>query len=59
MLQEKMRTEVRWITKWEKRGVLQPEEHCTKTGDWVMEVMHTKHPDTQPPSADSLDTYTG
>ena len=48
---------VRWITEREKGGVLLPEETCTKTGERVMEVLRTKHPDARPPSAESLDAY--
>ena len=40
------------------RGVLQPDDHCTKTGERVMEVLRTKHPDARPTSAASLDAYT-
>ena len=59
MLRGKLRTAVRWITEQEKGGVLQPEGHCTKTGDRVFEVLHTKHPDARPPSAACLDAYLG
>ena len=38
---------------------MQPAEHCTKTGDRVMEVLRTKHPNKRPLSAASQDTYTG
>ena len=55
----KLRTAVRWITEREKGGFLQPEEHCTKTGDRVLEVLHAKHPDAWPPSAACLDAYPG
>ena len=37
--------------------MLQPTELCTKTGDRVMGLLHTKHPDSRPPTAASLDTY--
>ena len=37
--------------------MLQPDDHCTKTGKRVMEVLHTKHPDARPLSAASLDAY--
>ena len=53
----KLRTATRWITEREKGGVLLPEEHCTKTGEHVLEVIRTKHPDSRPPSAACLDTY--
>ena len=57
VLRGKLRTAVRWITEREKGGVLLPEETCTKTGERVMEVLHTKHQDALPPSAESLDAY--
>ena len=46
-----------WITEREKGGVLQPDDHCTKTGERVMEVLCTKHPDARPPLAACLDAY--
>ena len=48
-----------WITEQEMGGMMQLEGHCTKTGDRMMEVLRTKNMDTSPPSAASLDTYTG
>ena len=39
--------------------MLQPEGHCTKTGDRVLEVLQAKHPDARPPSAACLDAYPG
>ena len=48
---------MRWITERKKGGVLQPDDHCTKTGELVMEVLRTKHPDARPLSAASLDAY--
>ena len=51
VLRGKLRTAVRWITEWEKGGVLLPEDNCTKTVELVMEVLRTKHPDACPPSA--------
>ena len=41
----------------ETGGVLHPTERCTKTGERVMEVLHTKHPEYCPPTAASLDSY--
>ena len=38
-------------------SVVQPTELCTNTGERVMEVLRTKHPDARPPTATSLDTY--
>ena len=43
----------------QKRGVLLPEEQCTKTGGRLLEVLHTKNPDARPPSAACLDAYLG
>ena len=57
VLSGKFRTELRWITEREKGGVLLPEETCTKTGERLMEVLRTKHPDACPPSAESLYAY--
>ena len=49
---------MRWITEIKKGGVLQPDDHCTKMGERVMEVLCTKHPDARPPPlAASLDIY--
>ena len=57
VLRGNLRTAVRWITEQEKRGVLHPKEHCTKTGERLMEVLHTKNPDARPLSTAILDTY--
>ena len=55
----KLRTAVRWITEREKGGIIQPEGHCTNTGDLVLEVLHAKHPDARSPSDACLDAYPG
>ena len=34
-----------------------PRDKFTNNGERVMEVLHTKHPDSRPPSATSLDAY--
>ena len=57
VLRGKLRTAVRWIMEREKGGVLQPDDHCTKTGERMMEVFRTKHSDARPPPAVCLDTY--
>ena len=57
VLYRKIRTAVRWITKREKGEVLLPEGKCTETGEHVMELLRTKHPDACPPTAASLDAY--
>ena len=53
----KLQTVVWWITERETRGVLQPAERCTKTGNRVMEVLRTKHPEALSPTAAKLDSY--
>ena len=50
-------TAVRWITERDTGRVLQPKERYTKTGEQVMEVLRAKHPDSQTPTAESLDSY--
>ena len=37
--------------------MLQSAERCTKTGERVMEVLHTKYLETCPPTATSMDSY--
>ena len=59
VLRGKLWSEVRWIMERDTGGVLQPGERCTKTGDRVMEVLRTKHPEARTPTAESLDCYTG
>ena len=48
---------MQWITEQETGGVLQPWDQCTKTGDWVTEVLRAKDPEAQTPTAASLDSY--
>ena len=50
---------VRWITEQEKGGTLQPGENCTKSEKKVLEVLRSKNPGVRPPSADSLESYSG
>ena len=57
VLRGKLRTAVRWITKQDTGGVLQPGDRCTKTGDRVMEVLRAKHPEARTPTAVSLESY--
>ena len=59
VLRRKLRTAVRWITEMEAGGFLQPGDRCTKTGDRVMEVLCTKHPEAWTPTSESLDSYPG
>ena len=55
VLRRKLRTAVRCITEPEMGEVLLPEEQCIKTGERVLEVLRTKHPDARPPSAACFD----
>ena len=48
VLRGKLRTTVWWITERDTGGVLQPAERCAKTGERVMEVLHTNHPEARP-----------
>ena len=57
VLRRKLRTAVRWITKRDTGKVLQPRDRCTKTGDWVVEVLRSKHPEAWTPTAASLYSY--
>ena len=57
MLQWNLRKTVEWIMEQETGVLLQTEEMCTKTGERVMEVMHTKQPDARPPAAANVDIY--
>ena len=57
VLRGKLQTAVRCITELETGGMLQPADMFTKTGERVMEVLCTTHPDALPPTAASLDTY--
>ena len=57
VLHRKLQTAVSWITEREMGGVLQPGDRCTKTGDRVMEVLRSKHPEARTPTAASLDSY--
>ena len=59
VLRGKLWSEVRWITGRETGGVLQPGERCKKTGDRVLEVLCTKHPEAWTPTAACLEIYTG
>ena len=57
VLRGKLWTAVRWITERENGGVVLPEDNCMKTGERVMEVLRTKHPNARPPLAACLDAY--
>ena len=57
VLHGKLRTAVRWKTERETGGILHPGDWCTKTGDWLMEVLCSKKPEARKPNAVSLDLY--
>ena len=57
VLRGKLRAAVRWITESKTGGVLHPGDRCTKTGDQVMEVLRSNHPEARTPTAASLDSY--
>ena len=50
---------MRWITERETGGVLKTGDRYMKTGDRVMEVLRTKQPEAQIPTAANLDSYPG
>ena len=54
VLRGKMCLAVFWMTEREKGGVLHPEETCTKTGKFILEVLRSKHPEARPLTAQSL-----
>ena len=57
VLQGKLHTVVRRMKEPETGGVLQPVERCINTGERVMELLRTKHPEAFPPTADSLYSF--
>ena len=57
VLQGKLQTALSWITDRETGGFLQPGDRCTKTGDQVVEVLRSKHPEAQTTTAASLDSW--
>ncbi len=57
VLQGKLRSAVRWLTDREKGGVLLPDDVDEKTGESVIDVLQSKHPDAQVPDAAELEDY--
>eukprot|EP00957_Ditylum_brightwellii_P020871 1574345-Ditylum_brightwellii.AAC.1 len=45
LFQGKLCQAVCWLTGWEKRGLLSPNDRCTKSGEVVSEVLRSKHPE--------------
>jgi hypothetical protein len=58
MLRGEVRSAVRYLTDREKGGVMLPKDIDEKTGDTVIEVLRSKHPDAKTPSLTSLSSYT-
>ena len=54
-----IRGAVQWITERERGSVFQPRNMCTKTGETVLQVLHSKHLEVQPETAASNDIYAG
>jgi hypothetical protein len=57
VLQGKLRTAVQWVTEGEKGGVLLPDNMDAKPGEWVIDVLQSKHPDARVPEASKLEDY--
>ena len=57
VLQGKLQAAVRWITEREKGGILLPDEKDEKTGDTVLDVLQSKHPEAQIPDAKNFKAY--
>ena len=50
-------TEVRWVTKREKRGMMKPRDACTKAGKPVLDLTWDEHPKAYTILDRILDTY--
>jgi hypothetical protein len=48
---------VRYLTEWEKGGILSPDDINEKSGNPVQSVLESKYPDVQIPGADALTGY--
>ena len=59
VLRGKLQSAVFWIMEREKEGVPQPEDTCPKTGQTVLDVLHSKHPKACPATTKSLEAYRG
>ncbi len=57
VLQGKLRSAVRWLTGRKKGGVLLPDDVDEKTGESVIDVLRSKHPDARVPDASELEDY--
>ena len=57
VLQGKLRAAVRYITEREMGGVLLPDYRDEKTGDTVLDVLQSKHPDARVPDTSVMEEY--
>ena len=57
MLQGKLRSAVRHLTKREKGGVPLPDDTDDKTEDTVREVLESKHPESKAPDTSMLEEH--
>jgi hypothetical protein len=57
VLQGKLRSAVRYLTEREKGGIMLPDEIDEKTGDTVLEVLQSKHPESRVPDISLMEEY--
>jgi hypothetical protein len=57
VLQDKLRSAVRWLTEREKGGVLLPGNVDEKSRERVIDILQSKHLDAQIPEAAELEDY--
>jgi hypothetical protein len=53
----KLRAAVRVVTDRDPGGLYAPDDICTKTGRWVLDVLRKKHPDAHIPEERAFDNY--
>ncbi len=53
----KLRSAVRAVTNCNPGGLYAPDDVCTKTGCWVLDVLCKKHPDACIPKEHAFDSY--
>ena len=58
IMRGKLRTVVQCLTDRDKRGVKQPQDARTKSGETVMEVIQAKHTEVRLLLSANLDSYT-
>ena len=57
VLRRTLQSEVCCITEREKGGVIQPKDTCPKIGQHILDVLCLNHPESCPPTAQSLKAY--